>query len=285
MMGEYFDLTYSIAQRLLLPQTGSMVSTDIEEELHPWLTTCVPVIDQPLLRLWDCYSRSHPNENNCMRSRHPRKRLDTAESRIDSLTTHIDNRIWEPTPYISFTSAPGAIEKLAGLRSWPKRGPHTLTVIHPGVRRRKRLPILDVGAEMDHYSIPNPYGRLNEYYKDHYVCLWEVTAAEIVGHWPWNSLSSNPNWYDDVVLPAFEQFGRKPMANVSPCDFGLSDAMANLSVFDKRCDTKYDDDSDSCSEGLAYYLENDLSSETDTDDEVEEANRTDDMIKIIEGDW
>jgi hypothetical protein len=40
------------------------------------------------------------------------------------------------------------------------------------------------------------------------------------------------------------------------------------------------DESDTSSEGFVYSFE----SEADTDDEVEEANRSDDMIKIIEGD-
>jgi hypothetical protein len=42
-------------------------------------------------------------------------------------------------------------------------------------------------------------------------------------------------------------------------------------------------DSDTSSEGLVYDFEGELG--WDTDDEVEEANAADDVMKIIEGDW
>ncbi|CZS80311.1 unnamed protein product [Fusarium graminearum] len=43
----------------------------------------------------------------------------------------------------------------------------------------------------------------------HYICLWEVRADEVVGHWSWDELSSKPNWYDDAVLPALKSFREK----------------------------------------------------------------------------
>lgn len=52
---------------------------------------------------------------------------------------------------------------------------------------------------------------------------------------------------------------------------------------DNCYNTKSDDDSDNHGEGLPCYWETDSS--WDNDDEVEEANRSDDIIKIIEGDW
>ena len=63
-----------------------------------------------------------------------------------------------------------------------RRGTQTLTVIDPDTRVRNGLPILDLADEMDHYNIPDPYGKSNEYYKGHYVCLWQVTEREIIGH-------------------------------------------------------------------------------------------------------
>jgi hypothetical protein len=45
-----------------------------------------------------------------------------------------------------------------------------------------------------------------------------------------------------------------------------------------------DGDSDLSSEGSPGYFEGE-SFWSDTDDEAEEANAADDMIKIIEGDW
>ena len=62
---------------------------------------------------------------------------------------------------------------------------------------------------MEHYGIADPYGKLNEYYKDHYVCLWEVTKREIVGHWQWNDLIAHKNWYQEIILPAFRRVDRK----------------------------------------------------------------------------
>lgn len=48
-----------------------------------------------------------------MKSRAPRQRLDTQKSRKESLATHINHKIWEPTPYISFTTSPVTIQALA----------------------------------------------------------------------------------------------------------------------------------------------------------------------------
>ena len=53
-------------------------------------------------------------------------------------------------------------------------------------------------------------------------------------------------------------------------------------------DCQYAGDSDTPSEGLASYSEAECGWDEygwDTDDEVEEANAFDDIIKIIEGDW
>ncbi|RMD41158.1 hypothetical protein DV735_g4000, partial [Chaetothyriales sp. CBS 134920] len=124
--------------------------------------------------------------------------------RLDSLTIHIDHGCWQPTPYISFTISPQNLEELAGLRANRRgRGPHSLTAVDPNYRIRKGLPVLDVAEEMAYYGIDDPYGRSSKYYKDHYVCLWEVTEAEIVGHWHWEELVENENWYEDVIMPAF----------------------------------------------------------------------------------
>lgn len=288
-------MDYSTARDLLLPPWVVFASVHGEEYRHPWLMPrWPPAANQPLLRLWDWCSGSHPDENSCMQARDPRKRLDTAESRIGSLGIHIDNRVWEPTPYISFTTSPTAIEELARGRDKPRRGPHFLTAIHPGVREKRRLPILNVEMEMKHYGIPDPYHKSNLYYRNHYVCLWEVTPAEVIQTWPWEEIRTNPRWYSEIVLPAFRAFTE----NSSLDDAGIADAMANLSrefprrsgliatliareVFgEHRFAKSYD--SDTSSEG-PYYCDSEFGS--DTDDEVEEANRADDIIKMIEGDW
>ncbi len=56
---------------------------------------------------------------------------------------------------------------------------------------------------MEYYDVANPYNKTNEYYKDHYICLWEATDKEIVGHWQWEDLVENENWYEEIVIPRF----------------------------------------------------------------------------------
>ncbi len=76
-----------------------------------------------------------------------------------------------------------------------------LTVVNPDSRIRNGLPILDVVADMDYYNIQDPYGKSNAYYTDRFVCLWQVTEPEIVGHWKWSGLVENPDW-DHLYLPS-----------------------------------------------------------------------------------
>ena len=133
------------------------------------------IFDKPLLRLWDHFSGSQPDEDSHMKSRAERERLDTFKSRKDSLTIHINHRARIPTPYILFTTSPSKIEDLANLRARRYRGPHILTVVNPNNRVRNGPPVLHVADEMEHYGIADPYGKWKEYYKDHHVCLWEVT--------------------------------------------------------------------------------------------------------------
>ena len=112
-----------------------------------------------------------------MKSRASRQRLDTRESRREFSGTHINHKKRQPTPYISFTTSPAAIQELADWRA-NRRGPQTLTVVDPNTRIADRLPIIDVRAEMDHYRVKDPYGKSNIYYIDHYLCLWELTGGE-----------------------------------------------------------------------------------------------------------
>ncbi|KAI9774396.1 MAG: hypothetical protein M1840_004290 [Geoglossum simile] len=244
-------------------------------------------------------------EKNCMISRAPRQRLDTLESRKISLTTHVNHKDWTRTPYISFTSSAAAVQELAGRRS-RRRGAQTLTALDPNFRIADGLPILDIAAEMDHYGIPDPYGRSNRYYRDHYLCLWEVTEREIIGHWQWDDLVANKQWYYEIVLPAFREHGRKTASRSADEEtLVLSAAMNELScmflisrklpssqitrqvVSGDRSDPKclFDGDSDKSSEEVTCDLKGGSGrSNCDTDDEAEEANAAGDMIKITEGD-
>ena len=151
----------------LLRLPGDIFMT--EDLQHSWSNNCFSPFEILFLRTWDHNSGSQPDENRMM-ARAPRQRLDTLESRRISLNKHIDHKVWKPTPYISFTTSPAAVQEMAVLRS-KNRGAQTLTVLNPNVRIADRLPILDVLAEMDHYGITDPYKKSSQYYKDHYLCV------------------------------------------------------------------------------------------------------------------
>jgi hypothetical protein len=209
--------------RLLRQPGNPFVVEDLERS---WSDNRFPPFEMPFLRIWDCCSGSQPDSEDRMKSRASRQRLDTRESRKNSLATHINHKIWEPTPYISFTTSPTAIHKLADWRA-NRRGPQTLTVVDPNTRIANGLPILDVCAEMDHYGINDPYEESNQYYIDHYLCLWEVTRREIIGHWEWTDLVANEQWYHEIILPAFKEHTiSRPLEEET---LGLSAAINKLS--------------------------------------------------------
>ena len=245
MTVEILIMDYHKVSSLLTPESNGVFPT--AELLHPWIADGSQSFDRPLLRIWDQYSGSQPDENGCMMSRAPYQRLDTIESRKTSLATHLDHKKWVETPYISFTISPTAVQDLATLRFRVKRrGVQTLTVIDPNARLRDRLPVLDLAAEMDHYSISDPYGKSNQYYVDHYVCLWQVTDREIIGHWEWDDLVTMEDWYEQIIMPAFSEF--RMQGSPESCSDMASDlltAMNQLSgkFFDPESDGKADDSS------------------------------------------
>ncbi|KAI0003181.1 hypothetical protein F4779DRAFT_109363 [Xylariaceae sp. FL0662B] len=238
-----------------------------EEHLHPWRASYFLSFPRPLLRIWDTFSGSQPEADNRMLSRAPEMSLDDWESRRASLAQHLHHGTWIPGPYISFTTSPTAVEDLARWRA-PRRGDQILTVIDPNVRMKNGLPVLRVEDEMHHYGIQDPYGK-PEYHVDHYACLWQVTEAEIIGHWDWCSLIEDKIWYYNQILPAFRRF--KEISSPAVSEF-----VPKLSIPDDP--SNYSDSS----EEVACLNDN---SDWDTDDEVEETNAADDMIKIVEGDW
>lgn len=64
---------------------------------------------------------------------------------------------------------------------------------------------------MLHYGVADPYGNAYQYFTDEYLCLWEVTPEEIVGHWDWMTIATNPRWYEEEILPAFEKHNTPPL--------------------------------------------------------------------------
>lgn len=165
-----------------------------EEITHPWGSSFSANPGLPLLRTWDGVSGSQPSESGRMLARLPRGRLDTSRARKIFLATHADHGIWEPTPFISFTQSPQELKENVNWRK-KKRGSQTITVVNSNVRIAKGLPVLNMADEMRHYGVPDPYGRANEYYKNHYICLWEVTEEEDVGNWEWDDLVKTDRWY------------------------------------------------------------------------------------------
>ncbi|KAH7020672.1 hypothetical protein B0J12DRAFT_722342 [Macrophomina phaseolina] len=223
-----------------------------EEERHPWGGNRFPTFRQPFLRIWDSCSGN------------------TFESRKTSLTIHVNHNDWTPTPYISFTTSADAREARG-------RGRQTLTVVNPNVRLVKGLPILDIAAEMAHYGVQDPYRKSNQYYVDHYLCVWEVSEQEVIGRWQWKDLAADGQWYENTIQPAFRKHNRQIEPSSTAEDFYR--VTANSVKVRDLYDTQdlYYGDSDASSEGLTCIFEGEPGW-SDTDDEVEEANAADDMI-------
>ncbi|KAK6062816.1 hypothetical protein SCUP515_12993 [Seiridium cupressi] len=285
MMAERAVLNRRTVSDWLYPERMHPFATEV---LHPWRAEPCPRFQGPLLRIWDGSSGSQPDNNSGrMMSRNPEMRLDIDEIRKSSLAKHLDHGEWIPSPYISFTSSPTAIELLALKRAGRSRkGEQMLTVIDPNKRLKSGLPILDVRVEMSYYDILDPYRRSNEYYENHFVCLWEVTPAEVVGHWKWNELSDNNDWFQTIILPAYRQSTKDDSMIVNPNTISAGNAAVDpandIDVLESAFSNLNGGSGSDISDGEPdYYLERDWGS----DDEVEERNRQDDIIKIIEGDW
>ncbi|CAI7580335.1 unnamed protein product [Penicillium glandicola] len=248
---------------------------------HSWAKFPNPAYSVPLLRVWDKHSGSHPDQSDRMLARLPRQQLGSRESRIESLATHADYQVWEPTPFISFTA--------------------TLTVINPNVRIANGLPMLEMESELRYYEVQDPYARAYSYYKDEYLCLWEVTPVEVVAHWNWDDLIENVHWYEDEILPAFKEhndrflsrsqiettFDMSILQNALPSMPPFSVSRNELSGSDLDHSSKSDSFSNenwnSSSEEESWQIEDGIN--WDTDDEAEESNAIDDAYKILEGDW
>ncbi|KAI1387843.1 uncharacterized protein F4822DRAFT_444383 [Hypoxylon trugodes] len=190
---------YIMEYPILNQQTVRDQLSGDEENRHSWKAPSELPFRGPLLRVWNRNSGSRPEEDGRMIARDQNMCLGSSQSRRESLSIHVDHGNWSKgTPYISFTNSETRIEEL--IQKWSKKGrkDFMLTAINPNIRIRKGLPILDVTAEMNRYEIEDPYGREGEYYKDEYVCLWQVTTDEIIGHWEWNELKYDLDWYQKI---------------------------------------------------------------------------------------
>ncbi|KAI1086854.1 hypothetical protein F5B19DRAFT_109186 [Rostrohypoxylon terebratum] len=252
-MEKYPELSPTAALDLLYPNSKN--PTD-EENLRPWRASeyrfSSKLFERPLLRIWDDVSGSQPSGNRMM-ARAPDMRLDNFESRQESLSNHVDHRIWKDTPYISFTTSPERIQSLARYRMGRDWGDQKLIVIDPTTRVENGLPILDLTVEMDRYDVKDPHPGKG-YYADEYICLWQVTKAEIIGEWDWEDLEGKDNWYQDI-LATFDEFTSKKRDIED-----LECAFNKMSIYDQLLDSS----PDASDEEFIYYFE----SEYDSDDGV-----------------
>jgi hypothetical protein len=201
----------SALARLMLPS---------EERSHPWAKNppwfpgvlTGPDVDlrlstlweKPLLRHWDCYSGSQPDSvTRHMIARDPALRLDTFEIRKETLQNHIDPTSMKATPYISFLTDPKKLE-IEIQRKQDNGKTQRVTLVDPQARLRLRLPILRFADEFKHYKLYNP--SRSDVSTSHWICLWEVTPAEVVWTWEWDDLKGNPQWYQEIVLPVLRRF-------------------------------------------------------------------------------
>ncbi|KAK4149622.1 hypothetical protein C8A00DRAFT_18714 [Chaetomidium leptoderma] len=162
------------------------------ESLKVSVSTSSPNLALPLLATsrskspQTCHQTLHYFQSN--RSSTPvlveQPRLD-AHTTIKALAHFFrDHSNWTLTPFISFTTSATAVQDLADIReSRHNRGAQHLTAIDPNVRVAAGLPILDFSAKVNYYNIADPYRKSNQYCKDHYLCLWEVSGREIVRQW------------------------------------------------------------------------------------------------------
>ncbi|OKL56957.1 hypothetical protein UA08_07816 [Talaromyces atroroseus] len=186
-----------------------------------------------------------------MQARAPRQRLHTGAIRSEVLTWHAKHRNWENvTPFISFASSLARLTEFMNSRNW--KGDSTLTVVNPNVRIARELPMINMGREMRHYGVPDPYGRGYAYYDAQYLLLWEVTPEEIVGHWDWDELSQNPNWYEEEVVPAFRAHDQRFLEGTSIQDaFDLSAMQGALPGPGAHGDDDDDDDGHKADRGAS----------------------------------
>ncbi|KAI3054685.1 hypothetical protein CBS147353_11408 [Aspergillus niger] len=212
-----------------------------------------------------------------MLARSPRERLDTFKARKEFLSIHPNYRRWEPTPFISFTQSPQQLQDIANDREERRNRFQTITVINPNVRIQKGLPMLSIEIEMAHYGVPDPYRRANEYYKNHHICLWEVTEEDFVGNWDWDSLVDFGPWYEQIILSAFKAHNDKYEAR------GEAFKMAALqdALFETQASSiPFSTNSCICSETEEYGAL--VRHVSDFSDEAEESNARDDALKLLE---
>ncbi|CAG8428025.1 unnamed protein product [Penicillium salamii] len=133
-------------------------------------------------------------------------------------------------------------------------------------------------SELRYYEVEDPYRKGYSYYKDQYLCLWEVTPDEVVGHWDWDDLIENVGWYDDEIVPALKEHTNHFLSR-NKTETTLNVNKLSVSRLDhSRQPESYSNGNWSFSSEEENWHIN-YESDWDTDDEVEESNITDDAFK------
>ncbi|KAH6643531.1 hypothetical protein C7974DRAFT_438426 [Boeremia exigua] len=122
---------------------------------------------------------------------------------------------------------------------------------------------------MVHYDIPDPYNKGSRYYTNHYVCLWEVTGAEVINHYEWNDLIENKNWYEEVIMPAFDRFNGNQRPNSDALHapaFDMLTMIENLPIADGPISPSIDSVEDSDRDLEHELLDHAPDSDSDNED-------------------
>lgn len=125
---------------------------------HSWAEFPNAAYSGPLLRVWNKFSGSHPDQPGRMLARLPREWLGSQESRKEYLATHADNQIWEPTPFISFSASASGLLRFLSRRKGAS-SPKTLTAMNPNVRIAYGLSMVEMESELKYHEVRDPYGR------------------------------------------------------------------------------------------------------------------------------
>lgn len=144
----------------------------------------------------------------------------------------------------------------------------TLTVVNPNVRLARGLPVIKMETEMRYYGVEDPYENDYTEYKGEYLCLWEVTPDEVVGHWDWEDLVDDPDWFGNVVMPAFVEHNYRFLGELSgQGDRDLANFLDALTVEcaslisdeeDVEDSVDEDEDEDALTPTGVWDIENDL---------------------------
>ena len=286
-------LTYGTVRSLLYPKNQSSVIS--AEQKRPWSRTWTPALrnlcpnsvleqlwDGLLMRTYDEISGSQPCPKSFrMLARASRMRLDEEEMRIGTLETHLDHKNWEDTPYISFTDCPQSLEELANYRCTRSgRSKQRIVVVDRRIRIELGLPILHCSAEIANYGVKTPYNR--DYWENHYLCLWEVTPAEVVGIWDWDDLRRSRSWYQDIIVPAVAQQRERVQGTIRAQRDVLQDGQRRLDSVDDADQSMLRSDSD-----VAYDSEDvdEVEYEYESDDSYErvcEENMSGQLMNMLD---